>query len=319
VSCYIRTEDDVLSKKIELACRNACGIHEICCCGSHVKIDEKAITVLTEPAVTYCPLHESLYGTKKIDAQAVKKSIETKIEGFGFCCRDRDFSFDSIVAYGASETVSVWLDKGLIDYAVVVCDGAGTVITNSGKLVQGIGARLTGIIKTSPIREVIEHIEKNGGAVLDKTEARIDQVAGVKQAFMAGAKHVAVSVASFQAKAISHIRRLEKIEGKEAVIFSVCNTLAKKSDVKHIVKADIVCASASTILRNAVGSRALLQVGVTIPVYALSIRGKELILDYLAAFKEKLVAFRASKLPYEIKNRGPERRGIAHEQKHQPR
>ena len=135
----------------------------------------------------------------------------------------------------------------------------------------------------------------------------------MNHAFMAGAKYVAVSVASFQAKAISDIRRIEKAEGKEAVIFSVCNTLAKKSDVKHIVKADIVCASASTILRNAVGSRALLQVGVTIPVYALTIRGRELIFDYLAAFKEKLVVFRTSKLPYEIRNRGPERRGIPHE------
>ena len=313
MSCYTRTEDDPLSKKTEPACRNACGVHDIYCCGSHVKIDEKGITILTEPAVTYCPLHESLYGTKKIDAQAVKKSVETKIGGFGFCCRDRDFSFDSIVAYGASEMISVWLDKGLIDCAVVVCDGAGTVITNNGKLVQGIGARLTGIIKTSPIREVIGHIERNGGAVLDKTEATIDQAAGVKHAFMAGAKHVAVSVASFQAKAISDIRRLEKTEGKAAVIFSVCNTLAKKSDVKHIVKADIACASASTILRNAVGSRALLQVGVTIPVYALTEKGKELVLDYLAVFKDKLVAFRTGKLPYEIKNRGPERRGIPHE------
>ena len=302
-----------MSKKTEPTCRNACGVHEIYCCGSHVKIDKKAVTVFDDPVVTHCPLHESLYGTKKIDAQAVKKSVETKIEEFGFCCKDRDFSFDSIVAYGASEMMSVWLEKGLIDCAVVVCDGAGTVITNSGKLVQGIGARLTGIIKTSPIREVIDHIEKNGGTILDKTEARIDQAAGVNNAFMAGAKHVAVSVASFQAKAISDIRRLEKTRGKEAVIFSVCNTLAKKSDVKHIAKADIACASASTILRNAVGSKALLQVGVTIPVYALTARGKELVLDYLAVFKDKLVAFRTSKLPYEIQKRGPERKGIAGE------
>ena len=299
-----------MSKKNDPTCRNAFGVHEIYCCGSHVKISKKAVTVLNDPVVTHCPLHESLYGTKKIDAQAVKKSVEMKIEEFGFCCKDRGFSFDSIVAYGASEMMSVWLDKGLIDCAVVVCDGAGTVITNSGKLVQGIGARLTGIIKTSPIQEVIDHIEENGGTILDKTEARIDQAAGVNHAFAEGAKHVAVSVASFQAKAISDIRRLEKTKGKEAVIFSVCNTLAKKSDVKHIAKADIACASASTILRNTIGSRALLQVGVTIPVYALTARGKELVLDYLAVFKDKLVAFRTSKLPYEIKEKGPERRAI---------
>lgn len=300
-------------EKTKAASCKVCGVHEIYCCGSHVKIDAKAVTVLTEPVVRYCPLHESLYGTKKIDSQAVKRSVETKIRKFGFCCKCRNFSLDPIVAYGASEMMSVWLNKGLIDCAVVVCDGAGTVMTGNGKLVQGIGARLTGIIKTSPIREVIDHIEKNGGTVLDPSEARIDQVAGVNHTFMVGAKHVAVTVASFQAKAISDIRRLEKIEGKEAIIFSVCNTQAEKSDVKHIAKADIVCASASTILRKAIGSRALLQVGATIPVFALTARGKELILAYLAAFKEKLVVFRTSRLPYEISNRGPERRNEARE------
>jgi putative methanogenesis marker protein 8 len=305
MTCYPRTKEDCLLKKTELTCRKPCGVHEIYCCGSHVKINGKTVTVLTEPVVTHCPLHESLYGTKKIDANSVKKSVETKIEGFGFCCKDRDFDFNPIVAYGASEMMSVWLDKGLIDSAVVVCDGAGTVITSNSRLIQGIGARLTGIIKTSPIREVIEHIERNRGTVLEKSDARIDQAAGVKLAFMAGAKHVTVSVASFQAKVISDIRRLEKNEGKEVVIFSVCNTLAKKLDVKHIAKADIACASASTILRNEVGSRALLQVGLTIPVYALTARGKELVLEYLKVFKDKLVVFRSSTLPYEIKNKSP--------------
>jgi putative methanogenesis marker protein 8 len=305
MTCYSRFREGCVLKKTELTCRKPCRTHEIYCCGSHVKIDEKAVTILTEPVVTYCPLHESMYGTRKIDANLVKKSVEAKIECFGFCCKDREFDFDPIVAYGASEMMSVWLDKGLIDSAVVVCDGAGTVITSNSRLIQGIGARLTGIIKTSPIREVIEHIEKNHGKVLGKADARIDQTAGVKLAFISGAKHVAVSAASFQAKSISDIRRLEKNEGKEVVIFSVCNTLAKKSDMKHIAEADIACASASTILRNEVGREALLQVGLTIPVYALTARGKELVLEYLKVFRDKLVVFRSSTLPYEIKNKGP--------------
>jgi putative methanogenesis marker protein 8 len=292
--------------KAKPICTRPCGSHEIYCCGSRVKIGENGVTVLSAPVVTHCPLHESLYGTTKIDANAVKRSVEKKIERFGFCCKNRDFGFDSIVAYGASEMISVWLDKELIDCAVVVCDGAGTVITSNGKLVQGIGARLTGVIKTSPIPEVIEYIEGNGGIVLNNADARIDQVAGVKNAFAAGSKCVAVSIASFQAKAIRDIRRLEKAEGKEAVVFSVCNTLAKKADVKYISTADIACASASTVLRNEVGNKALLQVGLTIPVYALTARGKKLILDYLAVFKDKLVVFRTRGLPYEIENKGPE-------------
>lgn len=114
-----------------------------------------------------------------------------------------------------------------------------------------------------------------------------------------------MSVASFQCKAISGIRQLEKIERKEAIVFSVCNTLATDADVKHIVKADIACASASKILRNKVGSKALLQVGVTIPVYALTQKGKEMVLAYLEAFKDKLVIFRTGTLPYEAEGKSP--------------
>jgi putative methanogenesis marker protein 8 len=246
-----------------------------------------------------------MYGTKKIDAVSVKKSVERKITECGFCCRDRRFDATPIVAYGASEMMSVWLQKALVDCAVVVCEGAGTVITNNGKLVQGIGARLTGISKTSPIREVIEKIQENGGVILDKTNAQIDQIEGVKRAFDMGFKHVAVTVASFQAKAISQIRSLQAVRKNEVVIFSVCNTLAKKEDVKQISKADIACASASTILREEIGSKALLQVGMTIPVYALTQTGKELALAYLTTFEDRLVIFRTDRLPYDASYKGP--------------
>ena len=79
------------------------GEHEIYCCGARVRISEKGINVLTEPLVEYCPLHEALYGTKRIDAEAVCKSVEMKIAGFGFCCANRLFDAEPIVAYGASD------------------------------------------------------------------------------------------------------------------------------------------------------------------------------------------------------------------------
>lgn len=105
----------------------------------------------------------------------------------------------------------VWLERSLIDCAVVVCEGAGTVMTTNGKLVQAIGARLTGIIKTSPIREIVEHVEADGGIVLDKIDVRINQVDGVKHAFGLGFKRIAVSVAGFQARAISEIRDFDAV------------------------------------------------------------------------------------------------------------
>jgi putative methanogenesis marker protein 8 len=284
------------------------GEHEIYCCGACVRISEKGVRVLTEPLVDHCPLHEAMYGTKHIDREAVRKSVEMKIAGYGFCCKNRTFDAESVVAYGASEMMHVWLEKKLIDCAVVVCEGAGTVITTNGGLVQSIGARLTGIVKTSPVQGIIKRIEAEDGVILDRANARIDQVEGVRRAFDSGFKRVAVSVAGFQAKIISEIRRVETSAKANVLIFSVCNTCLNDADVKHIAKADVVCASASKILRTKIGKKAALQLGATIPVYALTEKGKRLVLAYLAEFKDKLVIFRTSKLPYETKNRGPRRR-----------
>lgn len=291
------------------------GEHEIYCCGARVRISENGIEVLSEPLVECCSLHEVLYGTKHIDAEAVRKTVEMKIADFCFCCGDRVFKAEPVVAYGASEMMRVWLEKELVNCAVVVCEGAGTVVTANGRLVQGIGARLTGIIKTSPIHEVIKRIEADDGAVLDKATARISQLDGVKRAFSLGFKRVAVSAAGFQAKAISEIRDFAVSAGLDVLVFSVCNTCVDKTDVQHIAKADVACASASKIVRREIGSEALLQLGVTIPVYALTEKGKKLILAYLTEFKDKLVVFRTNKLPYLAKNKGPRLKGYADNQK----
>ena len=300
------------------SCKTTCpvGEHEIYCCGARVRISKKGgVEVLTEPPVDYCPLHESLYGTKNIDKESVRRSVEMKVARAGFCCPNRAFDAEPIVAYGASEMMRIWLEKRLIDCAIVVCEGAGTVIATDGELVQSIGARLTGIAKTSPIPRIIKHIEARAGVVLDKTTGRIDQVEGVKRAFDLGLRCVAVSVAGFQAKAISEIRKMESSLNMNALIFSVCNTCVTTMAVQHISKADIACASASKILRNEIGSNAVLQLGVTIPVYALTDKGKRFILAYLAEFDHKLVAFRTGKLPYLPEGKGPRLRSCARNQK----
>jgi putative methanogenesis marker protein 8 len=286
------------------------GEHEIYCCGARVRISEKGIEVLSEPLIEYCPLHEALYDTKQIDVEAVRKSVEMKIAGFGFCCGNRAFDDEPIVAYGASEMMRVWLEKSLIDCAVIVCEGAGTVITSNGRLVQAIGARLTGIIRTSPIPEILQKIRSENGIVLDEKTAIIDQVGGVKKALDLGFRRVAVSVAGFQSKAISEIRRLEVDAKAQVLIFSVCNTCVGKADVRHIAKADVVCASASKILREEIGKKARLQLGVTIPVYVLTEMGKSLVLAYLEEFKDRLVVFRTDKLPYEVEGKGPRLKNV---------
>ena len=74
--------------------------------------------------------------------------------------------------------------------------------------------------------------------------------------------------------------------------------------MKHIANADIVTASASKIIREQIGPKALMQIGVTIPVFALTKKGKETMLTYLSEFDQNIVAFR-TRLPYIVMERGP--------------
>ena len=140
--------------------------------------------------------------------------------------------------------------------------------------------------------------------MLDPATAKIDQAEGVEKAVKLDYKEIAVTVASFQANKITEIRRIEKNRGVNVTVFSVCNTCATEDDVKYIVDADIVCASASKIIREQIGSKALMQIGVTIPIFAVTEKGKRIILSYLSKFSDKVVVFR-SDLPYLVEGRGP--------------
>lgn len=278
--------------------------HLIQCCGTRVRIRGRSAEVLDDPRIHSCPLHESLYGCKVIDKAAVKKTVEFKMSNYGFCCQHRIFDDAAVVSYGASEITKTCMETKLLDCAVTVCEGAGTVITSNPSLAQGIGAHLTGIIETSPIRKIIRHIRAQGGLVLDSKTARIDQAKGFEKAAEMSFKKIAVTVAGFQAKHITKIRQLERKLGAEATVFSICNTCTAEKDLGHVAKADIVTASASTAIREQIGPKALMQLGVTIPVFALTERGKEIMLAHLSKLDQKIVVFRAH-LPYIVAKRGP--------------
>jgi putative methanogenesis marker protein 8 len=286
------------------------GEHEFYCCGARVLLKRGEIKILSEPMVVYCPLLESMYGVREVNIDIVRRIVEKKIQDFGFCCKHRLFDSSMVVPYGSSEIISVCMDLKLIDCGVVVCDGVGTVVTSNPKLIQGIGARLTGIIRTSPIDDIIDYVKSMGGIAIDESTAKIDQVEGIVKAIELGYKRIAVTIAGFESASIEAIRSIESKMGVEIAIFSVCNTCASSDDAMRISSgADIVCASASRIIREIVGSRAIMQLGVAIPVYALTKLGKKLLLSYLTEFEGKIVAFRVQSLPYLVEGRGPITRG----------
>ena len=87
-------------------------------------------------------------------------------------------------------------------------------------------------------------------------------------------------------------------------IFSTCNTLIREDTVQYLEMADIVCSSASKLVRERIGPKAVMQLGVSIPVFILTDFGKRLALEYLTEVKVPLVIFR-SRVPYIVKEKLP--------------
>jgi putative methanogenesis marker protein 8 len=243
--------------------------------------------------VTACPLAKRFAcPVPEITPEAVRENIEHRIHGWGMCTPGREvLGTGEFVGFGASEIISFGLHAGLVDAAVMACDGAGTVVVTSPALAQGVGGRMSGLVKTTPYPEVIRRIEENGGIVVDKAGARLDQMAGVGIAFGRGYRNVVVTVAlPAEAKAIR-----EKYP--DAIIFGVHVTGLTKDEAGILVGvADIVTACASRTIREAVGKRALVQAGVTIPIFALTPRAKCLIIEKIRAGNEPVV-IKPSALP----------------------
>jgi len=280
-------------------------MHEFLCRGARVRVCDGRIEVLTKPAVYRCPYVEAVYKIRRINEEAVEEIVKLKMQRHGFCRPNRRFDDSLVVPFGSSEIIKVCMEEGLLDCSVTVCDGAGTVISWNPSLTQGIGARLNGIIRTSPINEVINHIESNGGRVLNPENALINQPLGVEKAISMGFKRIAVTVIGLNAGDIPEIRRIEgKHRDVKIAVFSTCNTLVAESDIPHLKMADIVCASASKLVREKIGPMALMQMGVSIPVFVLTEFGKKLALTYLMKMRCSFVAFRA-KMPYIVNEKQP--------------
>jgi putative methanogenesis marker protein 8 len=260
-------------------------IHVLRYFSSFVSVSRGRVINVTDPTLAFCPLASHLYkGFKDVvgsDREAVKrqikKVIEAKIAEYGFFTPKRKLSHgDAAIPYGASEMLMFALKKKVIDVAVVVCDGVGTVVTDSGDVVQGIGARMNSLLLTSPIDKTRERLKKLGCRVVFD-HALIDQSEGVKAAIQQGHKRIAVTVGGHDTDKLKEIRQWESSGGVAVTILVVCTTGVTGDRVEKIRRdADLVWSCAAWEIRQEIGSAALLQISKQIPVFALTQRGIDL-------------------------------------------
>jgi putative methanogenesis marker protein 8 len=223
------------------------------------------------PCITDCPLARRFaVPVTDFSPEAIRANIENRISSFGMCTARREVTDNR--DFVASELLSSALRANLLDAAVLACDGAGTVIAPTPGLIQGIGGRMSGLVSTSPIPEVIRRIKSAGGYVIDPEGAGIDQVKGADYAYNLGYRKVAVTITD--PGTAREVRTLHP----EAVIVAVHTTGMSREGGEILVShADLVTACASRHLRE-LAATAIIQAGTGIPVFGFTRAGKDIIL-----------------------------------------
>ncbi|MEM2925769.1 MAG: DUF2099 family protein [Methanocellales archaeon] len=259
-----------------------------------VIMDGKVVEV-AEPVTKYCPLRHALYSVEEETRETIRQTVERNIQQYGLFTPNRTIESDSLeVIFGASEMIYCALKNGALDAAVLVCEGAGSVITSDPKIAQGIGMHLTGIIYTEPIPKLIARLRAKGCYVLSD-EAEINQVEGVKRAIQLGYRRIAVTVAG---ESIADVKRIRELEDEaEIAILAVHTTGVKEEEALVIAKeCDIVWGCASKYVREICGGQAIMQIGVKIPVFIMSNRGKRIAIERIKELREweKILISRAT-------------------------
>lgn len=265
----------------------ACDEHVIEAIGkARVVIRDSKVISVGEPLIRECPLARR-FGkpVPVITPRAIGENIEYRIRAFGMCTPERTVEAKGdYVSFGASELLSCGLSSGLLDCVVIACDGAGTVIVTRPSLVQGIGGRMSGLVRTSPIPQVIGKIQEKGGTVYDPAAASIDQGRGVRMAREMGYSRIGVTVA------VPGDARSIRQEYPGTLVIAVHTTGVTEAEAVILaINADVITACASCHVRNVAGPRALLQAGFSIPVFAMTSAGKDLILEKVRQTPAQLV------------------------------
>lgn len=176
------------------------------------------------------------------------------------------------LAFGISETLSLALQQGTIEAAVIAADGCGTAVITDPEIVQGMGGRISGICETEPIPAVVEAVGPEN--MLDPETARIDMEAGTEKAFAMGYKKVAVTTPF-----VDSALRIRQKHGGDVVIIGVHTTGMSEEDARKAFDVfDIITSCASRYLREECARRPdTLIAGNKVPVYGITDIGKAMV------------------------------------------
>jgi putative methanogenesis marker protein 8 len=241
---------------------------------ARVKIKNGKVVEVGEPLLNYCPIFDKFRGIKKLDKKSIQENIQFRIDDFGMCTGDRKLRMRDYLSFGISEIISTAMELDILDAAVMVCEGCGTVVITEPDMAQGIGGRVSGLVSTTPIPEIIAKIGPEN--ILDPKTARINMIEGVKKAIAMGFKNIGVSVVS--SKDARELKRLEKEHGVNIYVFIVHTTGMSEAEAMEVFKyADVITGCASKYIREQGMASGAFKVGDSVPVFGVTPRGQHLI------------------------------------------
>ena len=255
---------------------------------TRVVVREGKVVEVGEPKINYCPIFDKNRGIKEITSEAVRKNIEFRIKDFGMCTSERKLRMKDFLSFGVSETLSTLLDENMIDCAVIVSEGCGTVILTDPEFVQGMAGRISAFISTTPITQIIETIGPEN--VFDPETAEINQIKGVLKAIDTGYRNIAVSVVS--AEDAKKLRGIEKDnEDVNIYIFAAHVTEMSEEDAKVLFDtADIITSCASKYINEVGKDREVFKVGTSVPIFGPTESGEKFLktrLEKIGGLKNK--------------------------------
>lgn len=241
-----------------------------------VVIENGEITEVGESEMKYCPMFHAMHKVDELNEEFIRKNINFRIEDFGMCTPDRVIEMDDAVTVGISEILKTNMEKGSIDCVVGACDGAGTLLMTSPRVVQGVGGRVSGLVSTTPIPDVIRRLEEKGSTVLDPETAELNQLEGLKLAVEKGFKNIAITI--LPCPMVEEIRSYPVGDDVNVYIFVAHTTGIAADEVEMLFEnSDIVTACASKAISDYADEHKPYYYGVKVPIFCASEKGRELL------------------------------------------
>ncbi|MBP3791167.1 MAG: DUF2099 family protein [Methanobrevibacter sp.] len=238
-----------------------------------VVIENGEITEVGSSDMKYCPMFHAMHGVEELNEEFIRKNINFRINDFGMCTPERVVEMDDLVTVGISEILKTNMEKGNIDCVVGACDGAGTLLMTNPRVVQGVGGRVSGLVSTTPIPEVIEKLEEKDCVILNPETAELNQLEGLKLALDRGYKNIAITI--LPSPMVEEIRNYPVDDGVNVYIFVAHTTGASADEVKMLFEnADIVTACASKAIDEYADEHEPYYYGVKVPIFCASDDGR---------------------------------------------